>query len=74
MPIETPSIQPAEWLTLPVIATIVRLLCRELTLQSEYLRLENKILESRLPGPFRQEGKSRDISRRTIGSKVDYNC
>ncbi len=41
MPIETPSNQPAEWLSLPVIATIARLLCRELTLQNEYLRLEN---------------------------------
>ena len=39
MPIETPSNQPAEWISLPVIATIARLLCRELTLQNEYLRL-----------------------------------
>ncbi len=53
MPIETPSNQPAEWLSLPVIATIARLLCRELTLQNEYLRLENKILKSRLPGRIR---------------------
>ena len=30
------------WAGLPLIATIVRLLCRELTLQNEYLRLENK--------------------------------
>jgi len=45
MPIETPSNQPAEWLSLPVIATIAWLLCRELTLQNEYLRLENKILK-----------------------------
>ena len=53
MPIETPSNQPAEWLSLPVIATIARLLCRELTLQNEYLRLENEILKSRLPGRIR---------------------
>jgi len=53
MPIETPSNQPAEWLSLPVIATIARLLCRELTLQNEYLRLENKILKSKLPGRIR---------------------
>ena len=53
MPIETPSNQPAEWLSLPVIATIARLLCRELTLQNEYLRLENKVLKSRLPGRIR---------------------
>jgi hypothetical protein len=50
MPIEMPSDQPDKWLSLPVIATIARLLCRELTLQNEYLRLENKILKSRLPG------------------------
>ncbi|WP_146683213.1 hypothetical protein [Limihaloglobus sulfuriphilus] len=37
-----------KWLTIPVIATITRLLCREFTLQNEYLRLENKILKSRI--------------------------
>ena len=36
------------WLNVPIIATIARLLCRELTLQNEYLRLENKILKSRI--------------------------
>ncbi len=45
-----PSDQPAKWLGLPVIATIVRILCRELTLQNEYLRLENKILKSKIAG------------------------
>lgn len=29
-------------------ATITRLLCRELTLQNEYLRQENKILKSKI--------------------------
>jgi transposase len=43
-----PSDQPARWLGLPVIATVARLLHRELTLQNEYLRLENKILKSKL--------------------------
>ncbi len=33
------------WAGLPVIATVARLLCRELTLQNEYLRLENRILK-----------------------------
>ena len=28
-----------DWAGLPVIATLARLLCRELTLQNEYLRL-----------------------------------
>jgi len=37
-----------KWLSVPIIATITRLLCRELTLQNEYLRLENKILKSKV--------------------------
>ncbi len=36
------------WLNVPIIATIARLLCRELTLQNEYLRQENKILKSKI--------------------------
>jgi hypothetical protein len=31
-----------DWVHLPVIATVARLLCRELTLQNEYLLLENR--------------------------------
>ena len=50
MPTQMPSDQPAKWLGLPVIATIVRILCRELTLQNEYFRLENKILKSKIVG------------------------
>ena len=38
------------WVELPVIATVARLLCRELTLQNEYLRAENKILKGKLKG------------------------
>ena len=37
-----------KWLNVPVIATITRLLCRELTLHNEYLRQENKILKSKI--------------------------
>ncbi len=37
-----------KWLNVPIIATITRLLCRELTLQNEYLRYENKILKSKI--------------------------
>lgn len=33
----------SSWVSLPVIATVTRLLCRELTLQKEYLRAENKM-------------------------------
>ena len=37
-----------KWLNVPIIAMITRLLCRELTLQNEYLRQENKILKSKI--------------------------
>ena len=39
---------PNKWLNVPIIATISRLLCRELTLQNEYLRQENTILKSKI--------------------------
>jgi len=38
------------WAGLPLIATVARLLCREQTLQNEYLRLENRILKSKVKG------------------------
>ncbi len=38
----------ADWAGLPVIATAARLLCGELTLQNEYLRLENRILKEKV--------------------------
>ena len=37
-----------KWLSIPIIATVTRLLCSELTLQNEYLRRENKILKSKI--------------------------
>ncbi len=39
-----------DWAGLPVIATVARLLCRELTLQNEYLKLENRILKEKVSG------------------------
>jgi putative transposase len=42
-----------DWAGLPVIATVARLLCRELTLQNEYLQLENRTLKSKVPGRLR---------------------
>jgi putative transposase len=42
-----------DWTGLPVIATVARLLCRELTLQNEYLHLENRILKEKVPGRIR---------------------
>jgi len=41
------------WAGLPLIATVVRLLCRDLTLQNEYLRIENEILKSKMKGRIR---------------------
>jgi len=41
------------WAGLPVIATVARLLCRELTLENEYLRLENRVLRSKVQGRIR---------------------
>ena len=43
------SEKPADkWLSVPIIAMITRLLCRELTLQNEYLLQENKLLKSKI--------------------------
>jgi len=44
---------------LPLIATIARLLCRELTLQNEYLRQENKIVKSKVKGRIRFDDDER---------------
>ena len=37
-----------KWLGIPIVAMFTRLLCRELTLQNEYLKSENRILKSKL--------------------------
>ena len=37
------------WIGLPLVTTLARLLCRELTLENDYLRAENKILRCKLP-------------------------
>ncbi len=50
MSTQMPSEQPAKWLGLPVVASIARILCRELTLQNEYLRLENRTLRPKIEG------------------------
>ena len=42
-----------DWVGLPVIATVARLLCRELTLRNKYLRLENRTLKEKVPGRIR---------------------
>ena len=45
-----PSDVPTGW---GVIATVARLLCRDLTLQNEYLRLEIQILKEKVSGRIR---------------------
>jgi len=45
--------EPIHWATLPLIATVARLLCRELTLQVDYLLLENRILKDKIDGRIR---------------------
>ena len=42
-----------DWVHLPVIATVAQLLCRELTLQNEYLLLEHRTLKSKIAGRLR---------------------
>jgi len=39
---------PRSWINVPVIALLTRILCRELVLQNEYLRTENRILKSKV--------------------------
>ena len=48
-----------DWVHLSVIATVARLLCRELTLQNEYLLLENRTLKSKVPGLLRFSDEER---------------
>ncbi len=57
---EPPS---SKWLSVPLIATVTRLLCRELTLQNDYLRQENLILKSKIKIRI----SFTDDERRTIG-------
>ena len=51
--IENTAERGLDWAGLPVLATVARLLCRELTLQNEYLRLENRVLKEKVSGRIR---------------------
>jgi dsRNA-specific ribonuclease len=64
---KTLSEVPAGWLGLPVIATVARILCRGLTRQNEYLRLENKILKSKIQGRVRL---THDERRSLVGAAL----
>ena len=59
------------WASLPVIATVARLLCRELTLQNEYLRAENKMLKSRIRGRIRFTDEER---RSLVDAALGMGC
>jgi hypothetical protein len=50
-----------DWAGLPGIASVTRLLCREITLQSEYLRLENRTLKGKIPGRIRFTDEERRL-------------
>ena len=41
------------WARLPLIATMARLLCREQTLEAEYLRVQCEVVRSKVPGRIR---------------------
>ena len=41
------------WARLPLIATIARVLCREVTLENEYLRVQCDVVRSKVPGRIR---------------------
>ncbi len=55
------SRKPPSWASIPLIATVARLLCRELTLQNEYLRQENKVLRSKVKGRIRFDDNDRRL-------------
>ena len=60
-----------KWLNMPIIATVTRLLCRELPLQNEYLRQENKVLKSKINNlaGYHSFEKSRHIHIRRIARR-----
>ena len=41
------------WARLPLIATIARVLCREVTLEAEYFRVQYEVVRSKVPGRIR---------------------
>jgi len=64
---ERESERGVDWVHRPVIATVARLLCRELTLQNEYLLLENRTLKSKIPGRLRfTDEERRSLARAAL--------
>ena len=70
------------WAGLPVIATVARLLCRELTFENEYLRLENRILKEKVSRrirfaneerrPLMRMSSARENALRVLGSTDEF--
>ena len=58
-----------DWVGLPAIAAVARLLCRELTLENEYLRLENRILKEKVSGRIRFSDEERRPLTRMLGAR-----
>ena len=60
-----------DWAGLLAIATVARLLCRELTLQNEYLRLENRVPKEKVSGRIRfADEKRRPLMRMSSAREV----
>ena len=57
-----------DWAGLPVIATVARLLCRELMLQNDYLRLENRIPKRKAPGRLLTDTLASPLASSAMGS------
>jgi hypothetical protein len=53
------SPNPPSWANGPLLATIARLLHRELTLQNESLRQEGKVLRAKIKGRIRFDDEER---------------
>ena len=62
MQIENTLTPRKSWINVPVIALVARILCRELVLQNEYLKAENRILKSKV----KQRLSFTDDGRRTL--------
>jgi len=71
-----------DWAGLPVAATGARPVCRELTVQNEYLRVENRFLKEKIPGrlrftdeerrPLTRMSSARETALRAFGGTNEF--
>ena len=52
----------SNWARLPLIATVARVLCREVTLENEYLRVQCEVVRSKVPGRIRFTDQERNTA------------